>query len=387
MKGNMYSETNKQGSYIILISGPCEDRMEYISRFKQHVYKLSADNVTGQSLNPRAKFIVSIMSNCEPKEHTEFSRVILNELWLNEVMKATVLFLNFSEHGGNDLFGSKTDSVKSTYLEMHTLYHYEKAQVCNENEGTLPVEVNTAQNISDIKRSDIFQNYYNKNVYKCQIRVLAITAPPFVNFPKHISNNNSRNQEIYEGGWEIELLGIVGKALNMSLDIEIKDETDYLESFVDIYIGGFGTLANSKFKMMDVTRNYLTNSIDWYTPCAVQNQRWSRFFKVFSVDLWVCFAFSFILAVITVRCISSYEQTLDLHESKSYCNSSSATSNTISVVLSVSVKTQPRAAPLRLFFSPGFVTVLPLAQSSRRTSLLSSSILATRNQSEQLNKC
>jgi tryptophan synthase alpha subunit len=83
MKENMYSETNRQGAYIILISGPCEERMEYISRFREQVYDLSADNITGQSFNPRVKFIVSVMSNCEQKENTEFSRAILNELWLN----------------------------------------------------------------------------------------------------------------------------------------------------------------------------------------------------------------------------------------------------------------------------------------------------------------
>jgi hypothetical protein len=105
---------------------------------------------------------------------------------------------------------------------MHTLYHYGNAQGCNGNEGTLPVKVHTAQNFSDIKRSDIFQNYYNKNFHKCQIRVYALTASPFVNHPKRFSNNHSRYQERYEGGWKIELLGLVEKALNMSLDIEIR---------------------------------------------------------------------------------------------------------------------------------------------------------------------
>jgi len=149
------------------------------------------------------------------KGNAEFSRAILSELWLNEVMKATVLFLKFYERG------SINDAVKSTYLEMHTLYHYENAQGCNGNEGTLPVKVHTAQNFADIKRSDIFQNYYNKNFHKCQIRVHALTVSPFVNLPKRFSNNHSRYQKRYEGGWEIELLGVVQKALNMSLDIEI----------------------------------------------------------------------------------------------------------------------------------------------------------------------
>jgi len=183
--------------------------MEYISRFRQQVYELSADEITGQSFNPRVKFIVSVMSNCEQKKNTEFPRAVLNELWLNEVMKATVLFLKFNERG------SINDSVKSTHLEMHTLYHYENAQGCNGNEGTLPVKVHTTQNFSDIKISDIFQNYY-KNFHKCQIRVHALTGSPFVNLPKRFSNNHSRYQERYEGGWEIELLGVVVKTFNVT---------------------------------------------------------------------------------------------------------------------------------------------------------------------------
>jgi len=105
-----------------------------------------------------------------------------------------------------------------------------------------------------------------------------------------------------------------------------------------------------KFNKMDVTRSYLTNTFVWYTPCAVQNKICSGFFNIFSVDVWVCFAFSLVIAVLTVRCISSYEEALHLHESKSYCNNSSVTTNTISVALSVSVKTQPHATPLGLFF-------------------------------------
>jgi hypothetical protein len=341
MKENMYSETNKQGAYIILISGPCEERMEYIARFKQQVYGLSADKIRGQSFNARVKFIVSVMSNCEQKENTEFSRAILNDLWMNDVMKATVLFLKFNGRG------SVNDSVKSTYLEMHNLYHYENAQGCN---GTLPVKVHTAHNFSDIKKSDIFQNYYNKNFHKCQIRVQVFTAPHFVNIPKRFSNNHSRYQERYEVGWEIELLGIVEKALNMSLDIEIRNEIQHVNSSADILVRGFNALPLTKFKKMDVTRNYFTNSFVWHTPCAVQNKMWIRFFNIFSVDVWLCFVFSLFLAVLTVRCISSFEEKLHLHESKSYSNNSSATTNIMSVAFSVSVRTQPRATPLRLFF-------------------------------------
>ena len=66
--------------------------------------------------------------------------------------------------------------------------------------------------------------------------------------------------------------------------------------------------------------------------------------------MWICFALSLVLAVITVRCISNYGHKSHLHQSKSYSNIFSITANIISVLLSVSVNTQPRSAPLRLFF-------------------------------------
>ena len=98
------------------------------------------------------------------------------------------------------------------------------------------------------------------------------------------------------------------------------------------------------------THGYMNARVDWYTPCAIKHQRWNRFFNIFSVDMWICFTLSLVLAVITVRCISNYRHKSHLKESKSYSNIFSVTSNIIAVSLSVSVNTQPRSAPLRLFF-------------------------------------
>jgi hypothetical protein len=82
----------------------------------------------------------------------------------------------------------------------------------------------------------------------------------------------------------------------------------------------------------------------------VKYERWKCFFNVFSVDMWLCFALSLVLAVITVRCISNYGHDSHLDESNSYSNIFIVTSNIIAALLAVSVNTQPRSAPLRLFF-------------------------------------
>ena len=57
--------------------------------------------------------------------------------------------------------------------------------------------------------------------------------------------------------------------------------------------------------------------------------------------MWICFTLSLVLAVITVSCISIYRHKSHLHQSQSYSNIFSVTSNIIAVSLSVSVNTQP----------------------------------------------
>jgi hypothetical protein len=66
--------------------------------------------------------------------------------------------------------------------------------------------------------------------------------------------------------------------------------------------------------------------------------------------MWICFALSLVLTVVTVSCISTIAHKSHLHQSSSYSNIFSVTSNVTSAVLSAPVNTQPRSAPLRLSF-------------------------------------
>jgi len=100
----------------------------------------------------------------------------------------------------------------------------------------------------------------------------------------------------------------------------------------------------------EYTRSYFTDSFVWYTLCAVKHEKWSRFFNIFSVNMWICFTVSLVLAVITVSCISNCRHKSHLHQSNSYNNIFCVITNIIAVSLSLSVNTQPRSAPLRLFF-------------------------------------
>jgi hypothetical protein len=350
MNENMYVDIYPHGSYIILLSGPCEEWGEHVSILWEQVYELVVNEKLWLSRNSKCKYIVSVMSNCKLLENIHIARDILSHLWFYQVTNAAVLFLKSNEHASNDLQQNTTDSSEGTYLELHTWHPYENSERCNPDEGTLPLKVFTLRNLSDIRRRDIFRGSVGKNLHGCALNVHVEINPPSVYPPKRIWDSNFGYRNVYEDGIEIELLRIIGNGLNMTLDIEESTTIEYRKVTPSIYAGRYATYTSALDFLTERTRGYLSARLDWYTPCAVKHQRWGRFFQVFSVDMWISFTFSLVLAVITVRCISNYVHKSHLHESNSYSNIFSVTTNIIAVSLSVSVNTQPRSAPLRLFF-------------------------------------
>ena len=95
---------------------------EHISRYRLQLYDLFVGKNVWHSWNTGATFIVSVMSNCTHKENTKFSRAILNQLSLYEVMNAAVLFLKSIAQAGSNLQQNTTDSAQGTYWELHTWY-------------------------------------------------------------------------------------------------------------------------------------------------------------------------------------------------------------------------------------------------------------------------
>jgi hypothetical protein len=350
MNKNMHTEIHQHSNHILLLSGPCNEWENYISSSWQQMRELFTDDKIWLSRNPRGKYIVTVTSNCTHLNTIHISRAIFNQLWFFQVTNAAVLFLNSNKHAGNDLQQKTTDSAQGKFLELRTWYPYESSDRCNPDEGTVTVKVFTVRNLSDIRRRDIFRGKFGKNLHRCPLNVYVEIKPPSVFPSKRIWYNNSGYQNVYEDGIEIELLRIIGNALNMTLVIEDSTSIEYRKVTPSIYAGRWATYSSALDYLTERTGGYLSVRLDWYAPCADRHQRWSRFFNIFSVNLWICFALSLVLAVITVRCISNYGHISHLHESKSYSNVFSVTANIIAVILSVSVNTQPRSAPLRLFF-------------------------------------
>ena len=234
MNGNMYTDMLQYGTYIILTSGPCMVWEDHITLFSQQLHELFYGTNTKDSLSPRAKFVVSVMSNCKHFDNKLISRAILENLWNFKVTHAAVLFLKSNESTDNDLQQNTNHSTKGTYVELHTWYPYEISDRCNPSEGTVPVKVFNVRNLSDIRRSDIFRGYFDKNFHRCPIIAYVREMPLLVYSTEHIWYNNSNHQYFYVDEWEVELLRVIGKALTMTLHIMYLAEGKGTESLKDI---------------------------------------------------------------------------------------------------------------------------------------------------------
>jgi len=111
------------------------------------------------------------MSNCTHIQ-TKISKALLNELWVREVMNATVLFLKSNEQGGIYMQRNINDSTQGTYLELRTWFPYENSESSIPHESTVIVKVLTVRNLNDINRSDIFRGYNVMNFHGCPFKVL-----------------------------------------------------------------------------------------------------------------------------------------------------------------------------------------------------------------------
>jgi hypothetical protein len=101
----------------------------------------------------------------------------------------------------------------------------------------------------------------------------------------------------------------------MSLDFQVGKEKAYLIGFPTAYAGGYATSSYIKFGVVESTRSYLSENHVWYTPCSLKYPKWSHFFHIFSVRLWITFALTLVLSLVTVSCVSNYRYKLNLHES------------------------------------------------------------------------
>jgi hypothetical protein len=76
IEGNMYTEIIQNGNYIILTSGLCVAWELHKTRFSAQLTNLIFGKTRKHSWNPRAKFVVPVISNCKQFENKIFLKYI-----------------------------------------------------------------------------------------------------------------------------------------------------------------------------------------------------------------------------------------------------------------------------------------------------------------------
>jgi hypothetical protein len=122
----------------------------------------------------------------------------------------------------------------------------------------------------------------------------------------------------------------------MLLDIKSRNKEKHRKSPPSTYVEGYASTCSATFQMRKPTRISLTVRFARYTPYNIKGGIVSSRYSLSTCGYAVL---SLVLALITVSYISNYKHKSHLHESKSYSNIFSVTSNIISVVMSVSVNT------------------------------------------------
>jgi len=133
------------------------------------VNELLFGNNTKHSWSPRAKFVVSLMSNCTHFKNKLISRAMLKHLCNLEVSNAAVFFLKSNKQALTICKQNTNYSTQGTYLELHTWYPYENLD--SPTERNVLVKVFTVRNLSHFRRSEIFRRYIDKNFHGSPINV------------------------------------------------------------------------------------------------------------------------------------------------------------------------------------------------------------------------
>jgi hypothetical protein len=85
------------------------------------------------------------------------------------------------------------------------------------------------------------------------IKVFTTAQNHFV-YLQRVWKNGSGYQDMYDDGWEIEMLKIIGNSLNILLDIESPNKVKYRTSPLAIYVGECKKLPSMKTELKEPSR-------------------------------------------------------------------------------------------------------------------------------------
>nr|CAI5821960.1 unnamed protein product [Callosobruchus analis] len=214
---------------------------------------------------------------------------------------------------------------------------------CGSNEQLYITDECVGGKMMDIEK-DYFDTGLGSNFHNCTLGVIAKEYQPFV-----INENE---------GFEIELLGIIGKRLNIHFNITVSNSSEWgkevtdndytgdLEAMYEHMYLGIGNIDTGMGYEDDFvfSTSYHMEARSWVVPKARLVPKWRSFIAMFNLKIWgICLGSIFFYALM-------FYLTAKLSETvTAYKKLDTALEASFKVILSTS-ETQPKSDLTRMFF-------------------------------------
>jgi len=322
------------GSYIILTTS--------VTVLQNQLQRLSNSSYW----NPRGRFVVALLNSFY--DPPLMAQLLLKELRKHEIANSVALVPN---EEGEHIPG----------FNSYTWYPYQSTRQCIEVKNVTLLDTWVKKgNGYFLKKTHLFPQKISKNLHGCPLRIVTRETIFTVTHPYLVFLGRCNITKLmYKDGWEVKLLNIITKTMNMTLHY-----LDPVDDFWDLtdskgnYAGFTRELLNDRADVslgllivrvplpvvLVPTRPYHWGQLSWYVPCGSRFPRWMSISRMFYGSVWVLLVMSVVLSMPVITFLARFSD--DSH----YKTASNTFFSTWASILSVSVPAMPRTWPLRCFF-------------------------------------
>jgi hypothetical protein len=342
---------DRDASYIMLIPDA------NIHIFKAEINGLAQDGTKFTQLwSSETRFVVAGTNHFSVSEQTQIFEFLSGFRIYNCVIVSREHYTIGREYS-RPMKGNEVDT--DTKFGLYTWFPYQSPDRCtNVSDITLLSNWVISAQGHFTNNTDLFPRKISNSFNGCPMKaVLRQAHSSFTT--EHFYNQDDPKKVMHLGGLEVDLLMIVLKQMNMTFehvptpegfDIEYGLTNNFSSAMIanGVYIalGAVGTyiLENSFFES---TNAHMVMSASWHVPCPDKYPRWSSFFRILSVKLWLILTISIVVVAISTTLLARYSC---MSERQVYKSLTSSLTNIWSVILGVAVSMMPRAPSLRLLF-------------------------------------
>jgi hypothetical protein len=245
-------------------------------------------------------------------------------------------------------------------LGVYTWFPYQSSDRCTDvNDITLLDSGVISAQGHFTKNTDFFPGKISNNLHGCRMKAIVRDGNWYFTTKYVPCKDFNGNVWTCVEGVEMKLLRVVLKQMNVPF-FHVSTPKGFERGSI-----GAGKLSSVMFgkeayialgdvgsrilflPLFDTTNPHYVLSVRWYVPCSVKYSRWSSFFRILSVELWVVLIISIVIAAISTTCVGRYSCTSEWQVYKAI---TSSLTSFWAVLLGVGVSAMPRSTSVRLLF-------------------------------------